>query len=200
MKFAIAALGASLIAVSAHAGGYTAPVVETAPAAVEPVIVESASDWTGFYAGAQWGKGNADLDFDGDEVSSDDFDAYGIHGGYMHDMGKFVVGGELDYNQIDINDQDEKGDLTRLRARAGYDMGRFLPYVTAGAAHLSQDLNSGVDFSETAFTYGIGADFKVTEKVTVGAEYTRQDFNDLDNIDGLDLDTDMVQVRAAYRF
>lgn len=195
MKFAIAALGASLFAVSAHAGGYTAPVTETAPVAVEPVVVESASDWTGFYAGAQWGQGNADL---GDAET--DFDAYGIHGGYMRDLGNWVVGGELDYNQIDGDDLDEKGDLTRLRARAGYDMGRFMPYVTAGAAHLSQDLGDGIDVSETAFSYGIGADYKVTEKVTVGAEYTRQDFNDVDNIDGLDLDTDMVQVRAAYRF
>ena len=199
MKIALAALGASLIAVSAHAGGYTAPVVEAAPVAVEPVVVDQGSDWNGFYAGAQWGQGSADLEFDG-ETESTDFDAYGVHGGYMRDFGKFVLGGELDYNKLDIDNVEDKADLTRLRARAGYDMGRFMPYVTAGAAHLSSDLGDGLDLSETAVTYGVGADFKVTEKVTLGAEYTRQDFNDVDNIDGLDLDTDMVQVRAAYRF
>lgn len=56
------------------------------------------------------------------------------------------------------------------------------------------------DLSETAFTYGIGADFKVTERVTLGAEYTRQDFDDVNDVSGLDLDTDMVQVRASFRF
>lgn len=88
-------------------------------------------DWTGFYAGAQYGKGSFELS--GNGVSADeDMDAYGLHGGYLRDFGKFVLGGELDYNKLDIDNVDDKGDLTRLRARAGYDMGRFMPYVTLG--------------------------------------------------------------------
>ncbi|MDN5568935.1 MAG: porin family protein [Paracoccus sp. (in: a-proteobacteria)] len=196
MKFVTAAIAYLIAAGAANAGGYTAPVVEAAPVAVSPVVVMDASDWTGFYAGLQYGQGTAELN--NDDLDSD-FDAYGVHAGYNRDFGKYVLGGELDYNQIDADDLDDKGDLTRLRARAGYDLGRFLPYVTLGAAHLSQDIAGG-DISETAVTYGIGADYKVTDMFTVGAEYTKQDFSDVNNIDNLDLDTDMVQVRASYHF
>lgn len=193
MKLAFATLGASLFAVTAHAGGYVAPVVEPAPAPVVAPVAAPVSDWSGFYAGLQYGQGDADVNFDGDSVSSD-FDAYGVHGGYNRDFGQFVLGGELDYNRIDLDEAGE-GDLVRLRGRAGYDLGRFMPYVSLGAAHVDAD-----DLSETAFTYGIGADFKVTERMTLGAEYTRQDFDDVNDVSGLDLDTDMVQVRASFRF
>lgn len=193
MKLAFATLGASLFAVTAHAGGYVAPVVEPAPAPIVTPVVTNVSDWSGFYAGLQYGQGDADVSFDGDSVSND-FDAYGLHAGYNRDFGQFVLGGELDYNRIDLDDAGE-GDLVRLRGRAGYDLGRFLPYVTLGAAHVETD-----DLSDTAFTYGIGADFKVTERVTVGAEYTRQDFDGVNDVSSFDVDTDMVQVRASFRF
>lgn len=193
MKLAFATLGASLFAVTAHAGGYVAPVVEPAPAPIVTPVVTNVSDWSGFYAGLQYGQGDADVSFDGDSVS-DDFDAYGLHAGYNRDFGQFVLGGELDYNRIDLDDAGE-GDLVRLRGRAGYDLGRFLPYVTLGAAHVETD-----DLSDTAFTYGIGADFKVTERVTVGAEYTRQDFDGVNDVSSFDVDSDMVQVRASFRF
>ena len=198
MKLVFATAAASLVAGTAFAGGYTAPVANPEPIVVAAVVVEDTSDWTGFYAGAQYGKGSADLSYNG--VDDDrDTDNYGLHGGYLRDFGKFVLGGELDYNKIDIDDVDDKGDLTRLRARAGYDMGSFMPYVTLGVAKLSADTGT-YDISETDVTYGIGGDFKVTDKFTVGAEYSKQDFSDVDDIDGLDLDTDMVQVRAAYHF
>ena len=198
MKLVFATVAASLVAGTAFAGGYTAPVANPEPIVVVPVVVEDTSDWTGFYAGAQYGKGNFKLSL-GDAEDENDMDAYGLHGGYLRDFGKFVLGGELDYNKLDIDNVDDKGDLTRLRARAGYDMGRFMPYVTLGVAKLSMD--TGVyDISETDVTYGIGGDFKVTDAFTVGAEYTKQDFSDVDDVDGLDLDTDSVQLRAAYHF
>lgn len=197
MKLVYLAVAASLAAGAAHAGGYVAPIAETSPVVVEPVVTVDASDWTGFYAGLQYGKGDGELSLNGGNAKSD-FDGYGVHGGYLRDFGKFVAGAELDYNKLDIDEAD-KGDMTRLRARAGYDMGRFLPYVTLGAAHLSADLGA-VDVSETALTYGVGADFKVTERFTVGAEYTKQDFDDVDNVKGLDLDSDLVQVRGTFRF
>lgn len=196
MKLAFAALAATLTAGSAFAGGYAAPVVETPVIApIVPVAVANDVDWTGFYAGVQYGQGSTELSLNGDELDTD-FDAYGVHGGYNRDFGKYVLGGELDYNKIDLDDDSGDADLWRLRGRAGYDMGRFLPYVTLGAAHVSGD----GDLSETDVTYGLGADYLVTDKFTVGAEYTVQNFSDVADVDGLDLDTDMVQVRASFRF
>ena len=134
------------------------------------------------------------MKFDGDSAKSD-IDAYGVHAGYQKDFGKYVLGGELAYDRVDPKDDDSKGDMYRLRARAGYDLGRVMPYVTVGAAHLKDD-----DFSETGLTYGIGADFKVTDRVTVGAEYSRTNFKDVADVKGADLDTNLVQLRAAYHF
>lgn len=193
MKFVASVVAATLVAGSAVAGGYTAPIVESAPVVevVTPVAVASA--WDGFYAGLQYGQGKVKASGELGSASND-FDAYGLHGGYLRDMGKYVLGGELDYNKVDVDGLDDKGDLVRLRGRVGADLGRFMPYVTLGAAHLSL-----ADVSETAFTYGVGVDFAATEKFSVGAEVTKQDFNDVDDF-GTDLDTHMVQVRASYHF
>lgn len=206
MKLVFATVAVALAGTTAFAGGYTPPVAETpivAPAPVAPV--ETGSDWTGGYVGLQYGQGDLDLDVpaftfpDGSVepagTESTDIDGYGVHGGYLHDFGKYVLGGELDYNKIEPDDSDGDADLWRLRGRAGYDAGRFLPYVTLGAAHISGD-----DLSETGFSYGIGADFKVTEQFTVGAEYTRQSFSDIENVDNLDADLDLIQIRGAYHF
>lgn len=190
---AYAALAAVAATSAAHAGGYVAPVVD-APVVVTPTPEPVSVDWSGFYAGLQYGKGSSELSYAGESADTD-VDGYGLHAGYLHDFGSYVLGGEFDYNRLDPEDGDGDAGLYRLRARAGYDMGRFLPYVTLGAAHFKAD-----DFSETGLTYGIGADFKVTDKFTVGAEYSRSDLSDVDDIDGLDLDTDLVQVRASYHF
>lgn len=195
MKIAAYAAFAALAATTAHAGGYVAPVVET-PVVTEPVPIEQpVGAWTGFYAGLQYGKGSADLDYAGTSTDSD-FDGYGLHAGYQRNFGRFVGGAELDYNALSLDDDGGDADLVRLRARAGYDMGRFLPYATLGAAHIKGDS----DLSETGLTYGLGADFKVTENFTVGAEYSRNDFTDVSDVDGADLDTDLVQIRASYHF
>lgn len=198
MKLFLSTVAASVLATSAFAGGYVAPVQPAEPIVIAPVVANTGSDWTGFYAGAQYGAGSFKLS-DGTDSADEDHKAYGLHAGYLHDFGQFVLGGELDYNKLDIDNVDNKGDMTRLRARAGYDMGRFMPYVTLGVAKLSLDSN-GYDISETDMTYGIGGDFKVTDAFTVGAEYSKQDFSDVADIDGLDLDTDMIQLRAAYHF
>ncbi|MBD9526734.1 outer membrane protein [Paracoccus sp. PAR01] len=194
MKLASFAIIAGLAATAAHAGGYAAPVVEAPVTPIVEAPVEASADWTGFYAGLQYGKGNAELSYAGESADSD-MDGYGVHAGYMRDFGQFVLGGELDYNRISLDESDEDGDLYRLRGRAGYDLGKFLPYATLGVAQLELG-----DLSETGMTYGIGADYMINDKFTVGAEYTRNDFKDVDGVDNADLDTDLFQVRASYRF
>ena len=196
MKFALATTAAIFAAGSALAGGYTAPVVEPIPVVVEPSTPEH--DWSGFYAGLQYGVGNAEASVNDRAYGDEDFDGFGLHGGYLHDSGKLVYGGELDYSRLKPDNSDFDLDLVRLRGRVGYDLGRFMPYITLGAANLSTEV-FGVDISDTAFSYGIGADFAVTEKFTIGAEYTKQDFEDIED-SGADFDTDLIQIRGAYHF
>ena len=195
MKFVSLTVAASLAASASFAGGYVAPVVDTAPVVTPVVPVQAGPDWSGFYAGLQYGQGNAELS---DDDLDSDYDAYGLHAGYLFDFGQVIAGAELDYNKADLDDVDGDADLWRLRGRVGYDMGRFQPYATLGAARISTDDDAG-DISETGITYGLGAEYLVTEKFSVGAEYSRSDFSDV-IADGIDLDTDLVQVRASYRF
>lgn len=201
MKKLILASVAAITATGAYAGGYTAPV-EPAPVVVAPVIAETpAYNWDGFYAGLQYGQGSAELDGEGNDLDLGDTEAWGVHGGYTRGFGNWILGGELDYNKVDFDDYEGDADLWRLRGRAGYNMGQFQPYMTAGVAHISTDEDAG-DISETGFTYGVGVEYLVSQKFSVGLEYTRSDFSDV--IDGsnsdVDLDTDLVSIRGSYRF
>ena len=190
----------SFLAGGAFAGGYVAPVVDQPVAApIAPVEVAAPGNWDGFYAGLQYGQGTGKLHDRGALADFGDYKAYGAHAGYQKGFGKAVIGGELDYNKVSPDEVYSDGDLTRLRLRAGYDAGKFLPYVTVGAAKLSTD-----EFKDTGMTYGVGVDYKVAEHFTVGAEYSRNDFKDVlkDSlgVKGNDLDQNMVQVRASYKF
>lgn len=197
MKILSLAIFASVFSTGAYAGGYVAPEIT-----VDPIVPSASSaDWTGFYAGLQYGVGDADLSFSG-LSEGEDIDAFGFHVGYMRDLGQFVVGGEFVYDRIGFDsDDDAAGNLGRLQGRLGYDGGRFMPYVTLGIAALTDDSD---DISESGFTYGVGAEFLVSEQFSLGAEYTRSSFSDVledeTGISGLDLDADLIQVRASFRF
>ena len=193
MRIFVASIIASLSAGAAFAGNPSAVISDPVPMPMAAPTYEDIS-WTGAYAGLQYGQGDGEASFGGNSVSTDG-DAFGVHAGYLHDMGQFVLGGELSYDRISADDIDGDSDLLRLRGRAGYDLGRFMPYITAGFARVSDD-----DFSETGLTYGIGAEYLVTDQFGIGVEYSRSNFSDVDGIAGLDLDVDMIQLRTSYHF
>lgn len=194
MKIIALSLAATLASTAAYAGGFVSGV--DAISVNEPVTT---GNWTGFYAGVQLGAGDATLSFSG-ESESEDINAGGFHLGYMRDFGQVVVGGEFAFDRVTLSngDEDEGAYLGRLRGRVGYNAGRFMPYVTLGSAALVGEEDS--DLSESGFTYGIGADFRVTDNFLVGLDYSRSTFADVLDAPGLDLDADLLQVRASYKF
>lgn len=190
MKIAIHALAASFLASAAFAGGYVAPTLPEEVPATAPT-----TDWTGIYAGLQYGQGEFTASRGRASADLGDIDALGLHLGYLHDLGAFVLGAELDYNDVDLQDGTAgSSDMWRLRGRLGYDMGRFQPYLTLGVVRLS---DSGE--SETGVTYGFGGDYLVTDRVSLGLEYSRSAFKDVVDT-GIDLDADLLQIRASFRF
>lgn len=198
MKLASAFAALTLSAGTALAGGFTAPVVEPTP--VAPVVPVVSTDWSGFYAGIQLGAGKIRASDDVDTIK-EDIKAYGLHAGYNHDLGQYVLGAELDYNKLDLGDfysgdfyEDDKADLTRLRLRAGYDAGKFLPYVALGVAHLSGD---GV--SDNGATIGLGADYMFNDRFSVGGEYSFNKWDDFDD-SGVDVKANLFLLRASYHF
>ncbi len=191
------AAAATLMGSTAFAGGLAQPVMTEAPAApmaVAPMIIAS-NDWSGFYLGAQLGTGEVES---GDMTS--DVTSYGIHAGYLYDLGRFVVGGELDVDRLDIDDAaGDQNYVGRVKAIAGYDAGRFLPYVTAGFAKLYVDDGEDGTIDDSGYFYGLGATYAVTNSIRVGVEYLDHKFEDF-NGGGADIDAQTASLKVSFAF
>ena len=210
-KFARTAMLAAPLALAAgmaSAGGLAAPVETVAPTpmpAPAPVM-RRGTDWSGFYVGGQLGYG---------EVTSpafsgldDDFTGatYGVHAGYMYDLGALVLGAEVDYDLTSMEieedgDSLEVDDILRLKARVGYDAGAFLPYITGGVvrANLSggeTDLEMDGDF------YGLGVAYKFSDSILVGGEVLQHKFyeGDLEEAPGLGIRATTASARVSFQF
>lgn len=200
------AIGAAVLSVvgfsgAANAGGLSEPVIQPAPAALPtpaPAPVSLGGDWTGFYVGGQLGFGQLASDAFGD--NDPDGALYGVHAGYNYDFGRFVLGAELDYDFADISDSDTDIDLdsvARLKLKAGYDVGRFLPYVTAGVAQATT--GGTLDADDDGQFAGIGVDYQYNDRIRVGAEALQHEFNDFDGT-GSDIDATTITARVSFTF
>ena len=179
----------TLALLAALSGGSAALAQDGAPVALQ--FQPDAESWTGGYAGVQFGLGKPG------DFSSDNPGIGGVSLGYDRDLGETVVGMGVDYDRsgIALSGGDGLGSMLRLRGRIGYDMGRGLPYVTAGAARAT--LDSGAE--DTGYFVGVGYDYRVTPEITVGGEVLIHRFDDLGpGSDPLDITT--AQMRAAFRF
>lgn len=187
---AVAALATGFAGTAAFAGNLEATYAEPVPAAPAPVaVVTPDSDWTGGYVGLSFGR--LDTQSGG---TSEEGGIYGIHTGYDYDFGNVVLGGELEY--LGADDYELGGvdidNMTRAKARLGYDFGRTLVYATAGAANI--ETAAGDD---TGAVGGLGLDYKVTENFTIGGEALAHDFDD---VGGADLDAQTFAIRGSFRF
>lgn len=192
MKRIVYAGALTLAATASYAGAPADPVIESPVYTPAPVETYTGGDWTGFYAGGQLGY----ADIDGTGAADGSGGTYGIHGGYNYDFGQFVMGGEVDYDKLDI---DLGGGATadsvaRLKLKAGYDLGKTLVYVTAGAARADTSLGS-----ENGDFYGLGVAYKVNDKFTMGGEVLEHSFDDIAG-SGVDADATTFTLRGSYNF
>lgn len=204
MKYRIlTTVAASCIAGSAFAGAYEPAPADTVVVAPAPAPVARVTpDWTGFYLGAQAGYGFGDAEAGGVE---EDFDGFlgGVHAGYNHDFGQFVLGGEIDYNfaELEFDDApDVKIDqVARIKLKAGYDTGRALVYGAAGAAYANLDNGLGDDFNDWGWAVGAGVDVMVRRNISAGIEYMYHQFDDFDD-QGVDVNANTLTARVSYHF
>lgn len=189
---------AGIIAISAFpalAGGMSEPAM-TAEPVVAVVPAYTGGDWTGGYIGGQLAYGNANVsDIDGDGASG------GLYAGYRYDFGTFVLGAEGGYDWADMTLDGDLGTIDnvgRLKALAGYDMGKTLIYATAGAAYADATVGAD-DLSDWGWLAGVGVDYMVNDVVSVGAEILYHQFDDFDN-SGADVDATTVAARVSYHF
>lgn len=187
---------------SVAAGGLDQPVFTPAPAPMPTMApVPTGGDWTGFYVGGSLGY--ADV---GDDAATfgDQFDGltYGVHAGYDYDFGTFVLGGELELSGFDVVDNNtatEIDSVTRLKVRAGYDAGAFLPYATAGVAQLNTSGAPLGDVDDDGIFYGLGVDYQMSNGLRVGGEVLQHEFDDYAG-SGINADALTAGVRVAFQF
>lgn len=196
-----ATLSLGLAASSAMAGNLAAPIITPAPAPVMVAPVYAGNDWSGFYMGGSLGYASVD---DNLGAFSDSFDGatYGLHAGYDYDFGSFVMGAEIEISGFDLSDTNTNttiDSVSRFKVRAGYDAGNFLPYLTAGVAKLSTSGAPLGDVDDSAGFYGLGLDYKMTDRIRVGGEVLKHEFNDYAD-SGLDVDATTAALRVSFEF
>lgn len=222
--FAIASV-ASMSAVAAMAGGYTAPVVEAAP--VAPVIVPVLpTGWDGAYIGGNvnWGKskveakdGLADLGL-GKKISEPDGTSGALRAGYDWQVGHGVYGLGAEYNfgkyKDSVNDAyatalgadgDVKIDKAgTLFARAGYAFNdNWLAYGLLGYTWADAKYDDGASQKKgvDGVTYGLGAEYKFNQNWSSYLEYAYTDLGSFDTSVGkADADLQQIKLGVNYRF
>lgn len=188
-KLLIAGVAASIAAAPAFAG--SADPAPATPDVAAPVSVLPDQDWTGGYVGLS--AGIANLDADG---TTADGPVYGLSAGYDLDLGDWVVGAGLDYERNDVTiGTDTLENTTRLKLRAGRDLGQGLIYATAGAARMeTADLGD-----DNGYFAGVGYEHMITDQISVGGEvlyHLAEDFAG----SGDDLENTTVHAKVNFRF
>ncbi|HTT48246.1 MAG TPA: outer membrane protein [Pseudolabrys sp.] len=184
-RFTLAAYAALLAVVTA------APVVAADLPLPFKAAPTAAFNWTGFYAGVNggygWGKSNWTVS--GTGATTGDFDTTGamVGGtvGYNLQMSQFVVGFEGDIDAIWMKGTDATACcqtandwFATARARLGYAMDRWMPFVTGGAAFGDVKMTTAAG-SETAtrigWTAGAGLEYAFMGAWSAKIEYLYAD-------------------------
>jgi outer membrane immunogenic protein len=172
-----------------------------------------AQDWSGAYVGVQ----SANSSYTNRYYENGVFDNLpvdgggsmtGVFAGYNHQIGNFVLGGEIAHLSgepaYDLFPGYVYTDMLDLKARAGYSLGRVLPYAVIGWSMTEWTNDTLTPVDADGFAYGIGAEFLVTDRVVVGLEYLQRNLvgdyfveKPNQNIEG---DFSTIAFRIAYSF
>lgn len=198
IELGIAQLKKLLVAATALSGILA---LTGAALAADPVVVDPAYDWTGFYIGATAGYGWGESRItDPGVVTTGDFDIEGFIGGATlggnWQSGDLVFGVEGDISFADIDGSGAGGCssdcfteiewLGTLRGRGGFAINDLLIFAAGGLAvgdvFASSNINGFGSNTETRFgwTVGGGLEWAVTQDFSVKAEYL---FVDLGHVD-----------------
>ncbi len=197
LKFAAPVLLAVAVAIpTAEAADLGRPSLKDGPDYGAPRYL-----WTGAYAGLQAGYGwgtsrQTNIDT---LITTRDYDTDGFIGGgtlgYNSQTGQLVWGFEGDLSYTDVSGSSTVACiagcssslnwLMTLRARVGWDMNGWMPYVTAGMAIADAHVSTNGAGSRTdtlaGWTAGGGVEVKIDRNWSVKAEYLFVDLGDMRN-------------------
>jgi hypothetical protein len=110
-------------------------------------------------------------------------------------LGSVVLGGQVSLQDIDpapsVGPTDARGNV---RLQAGYDFGPAFGYGFVDGAQLQ-----GGSGRDTGGAFGLGVEVPLTNRLSVGAEYMREDLGSFGGTTSV-LDSDKVRLRASFRF
>lgn len=186
------------------------------------------SPWEGFYAGVHgeylWGEPTVDALV---PFADGDFDGFagGVTGGYNHVIDQILIGIEADLalSEADgVANATTSGEglsvdlewLSTIRGRAGFVHENLLLFVTGGLAmgRLEADyfgfgpMSTALDETAVGYTIGAGAEWAVTENVTIKAEYLYIDLANealdvqIAGYQGVGLETSLVRFGVNWQF
>ncbi len=183
-----------------------------------PEAYVPAYTWSGFYLGINGGGGFGRSVWDSAGGFNTSGGLVGGTVGYNYQIGQAVLGLEGDVDWADINGTAASGAqtndswLSTLRGRLGYAAGRFMPFVTGGAAFGNiQASVPGLTSSatNTGWTVGGGLEFALVGNWTVKAEYLYVDLGKFNCgtscfagslTDNVSFTTNIVRAGINYRF
>jgi outer membrane immunogenic protein len=203
---------------------YAEPATQNAMEAVEQPVLKSTIDdmptaanplpkadmsqrWTGFYAGLAGGYG---IVWDSQDANANGADFGGFAGYNIHLRGPIVAGLEAEYMHIGREFDDFIGVIANetftAKMRIGYAHDRFFGYGFAGAQHATSQVPfphvAGGVVKDTALVLGLGVDVAVTDRIAVGAEYSRAYYTDFDRdtlLFPLDVSVQRFNARMSYK-
>ncbi|WP_052194575.1 outer membrane protein [Aureimonas altamirensis] len=183
-------LASAALTFALTAPALAADVVFEEPAAPVAAMAPVAQDWTGFSVGVFAGGATGDAKYSSNIASENqktDFDGLlgGVQVGYDQQLGTAVIGARASIAATNIDNGDAVIEsklkyLGTAGVRAGVALDKLLPYVHGGFAfgQTKQETSATVvDASKldkanhTGWTAGVGAEYAVTQNVSVGAEY-----------------------------
>lgn len=175
---------------TAQAGGLS-QIIDPAPQ------YAADGDWGGLYGGTAFGLPEVDAIALEDTANGI---AAGVFGGYMIDLGKLVLGAEVEANLTAVESFSDDFPLSTIaaaRIRVGYDLGQTQPYITSGVsiARLAGD----VDEHDNGSFVGVGIDHMVSRRLSVGGAYAHYRYDDFAGT-GSDFDVSMTSARLSFHF
>ena len=226
-KFLI--LGSSILLATLTTGAYAAdPISAPEPA---PSFAVPAFNWSGAYIGGQIDysmmKGKFSYaNFPEAKGTAKGF-LGGLYTGYNFDVGNNVIlGAELDFTAA-FNNKAKENDASgyaayattqirwagATRARVGYAVDRFLPYIAGGVVLggikdtvTTNNSSFTSDKTRAGWTIGGGVDYAATDNVVLRLEYRYTDFGkqnfNLNNSTNYSrkLSTNDIRIGIAYKF
>ena len=165
------------------------------PSAIAPLPVDTSPNWTGFWAGGQFGV--ASVSTNAASGREEGFIA-GLTAGFDYDFGRVVLGGGLDYDITNTDVGNTNADLEnvfRVRLRGGFEIGNGLLYGTGGYTQADTDTLG----SDDGYFLGAGYEYRVTPRFSYGGELLYQEFGNYSGT-AADVDATTVQLRGTFRF